>query len=149
MHAVEKLQREVVGRNAQARLQWIGLALVEFFAILVVLSVDSVLGVDMWPNSSPFLVWAGVAGLFALAAAGSYLRAGLLAVCAMCALPIFGIFLFILGDGVVRLDPEPLRVVLRAGGWGLLFGLPIGTVGYVAGIGLRTVGTRKEKGARN
>ena len=124
-----------VGRDIRVTARWLLVAAVEF----VVLFMGAWLGLlPFWPG------FAGAIGVVALlvvmagpATISAIRNGGVLVSWLLSFAPLFGVFLALQVGATI--EPAPNRPVLYALGTSLLFALPVGTAGFLGGLGIRRV----------
>ena len=120
---------------------------VRFIALAVCLSALSFGAAEiLGPNSSAFLwITAGYNALFlaavlvCLAELCGYHRSGILIACLLTFTPLFALFVSGIGIGFTTGPITPLRLVITATEGALLYGIPLGVLGFFLGTVVRRV----------
>lgn len=73
-----------------------------------------------------------------LAGMSAYLNDGLLVSCALAFAPVFALFLNYVGVGFIR-KPTTMEFIGLAAAFGLLYTVPLGTLGFLLGTGIRRI----------
>lgn len=98
------------------------------------------------PNNGVFLLIAtGYNALFlaivlvCLAGLCGYVRSGVLVACLLTFAPLFALFVSGVGTGFATDPITPLRLLVAGTEGALLYGVPLGVVGFLLGAGIRRV----------